>query len=1149
MEEGEVNLEALMAGARDQAEIEKDIGRQADQFLVGQANERDQKRFDKTNEHIKRLRGQVKVRKDSLSRPIGARARARARSEIENLEGQIHGLESELSQIQERVENRHAGKGDEERQDTTKRLAHESRREFLIRTGKITPFSKQGKAPKASENLREVLLEAEEGGEDEGEGDEKEDEVAPAPLSHVNLVKPGFDSETRSPSSNKRRRVESSSPRSDVGKRGLTDESAEDEYDPGMTDAQLAALAEGSDSDEDFKDTPGTKKRKAAKSSSSKKTSDTSTQDLRGADDGNETVYLARLSDWTERRSEARRKAEAQKRGVRVEELSPDPDDGKPEWQKPHPSVESVQLDGDDSEFRIPGDIFPALFDYQKTGVKWLRELYQQSVGGIVGDEMGLGKTIQVISFLAGLHHSGMLNGPCIVVAPATVLSNWANEFHRWWPPLRVSILHSSGSGMLDVGKESRYENELELEEESNGKRPPKGFKAAKGIVDRVKQKGHVLITTYTGLQTYEKLFVETQWQYAVLDEGHKIRNPNAAITVYAKELQTHNRIILSGTPIQNNLTELWSLFDFIYPMLLGTLVTFRTQFETPIKRGGYANASNLEVETAARCAETLKDAISPYLLQRFKVDVAADLPKKTEKVLFCRLTLPQRKEYEKFLTSDQMQRVYSGKLDQLVAIDALRKISNHPDLADYKFLAKKPGYDYGAGNKSGKMQVVKALITQWRKEGHKTLLFSQHRITLDILENYMKKQQVEYRRMDGSTSIKSRQGLINEFNRDPKIEVFLLTTKVGGLGVNLTGADRVIIFDPDWNPSTDTQARERSWRLGQKRDVEIYRLMSAGTIEEKIYHRQIYKSFLSNKILKDPTQKQAFQYHDLHDLFTLGDAETPSTETSRIFQGSDVELMNSSEKNRTEKTFGSVYGISREEAFQAGSDTTKPSSSRAPTSNADAAESSSAANPHDDRILSSILGGSGVHSAMSHDSIMMGSNKKVRPRADPDIITREARRCADEAARHLKEAAEVARTLPAGVPTWTGEVGSAGRPTEEARGLPSRTRDAPASTGLLNELARGQQQQGGDQGLSASGDDSKLNMLKNIRDFITAHGGMVYTQNLVDHFQHMCRNQQTTAQFREMVKKIADLSPGRNGRGRWTLKAEYRDRGRGRSG
>lgn len=254
---------------------------------------------------------------------------------------------------------------------------------------------------------------------------------------------------------------------------------------------------------------------------------------------------------------------------------------------------------------------------------------------------------------VAALHYSKKLDKPVIVVVPATVMKQWVNEFHRWWPPLRVSILHSSGSGMMN-----QHEDDSDLDDggESTNR------VAARRIVNRVVKHGHVLVTTYAGLQSYNEELLQHSWGYAILDEGHKIRNPNAEITVACKHLNTVNRVILSGTPIQNNLTELWSLFDFIFPMRLGTLVSFRTQFELPIKQGGYANATNLQVMTAEKCATTLKETISQYLLQRLKIDVASDLPEKTEQVLFCKLTQSQLTAYTRFISSDAVGEIMTRK-------------------------------------------------------------------------------------------------------------------------------------------------------------------------------------------------------------------------------------------------------------------------------------------------------------------------------------------------------------------------------------------------------------------------------------------------------------------------------------------------------
>jgi DNA excision repair protein ERCC-6 len=345
---------------------------------------------------------------------------------------------------------------------------------------------------------------------------------------------------------------------------------------------------------------------------------------------------------------------------------------------------------------------------------------------------------------------------------------------------------------------------------------------------------------------------------------------------------------------MQNNLTELWSLFDFVFPGRLGTLPVFQAQFAVPINIGGYANATNIQVQTAYKCAVVLRDLINPYLLRRMKADVASDLPRKSEQVLFCKLTPVQRKAYEEFIGSNEMESIFAGKRQVLYGVDILRKICNHPDLVHRELYQKKPGYHYGAEEKSGKMKVVKALLELWKRQGHRTLLFSQTRQMLDILERFVRDiGGLQYRRMDGGTNIGIRQSIVDEFNTDQSIDVFLLTTRVGGLGINLTGADRVIIFDPDWNPSTDVQARERAWRLGQKREVTIYRLMTSGTIEEKIYHRQIFKQFLTNKILKDPKQRRFFKMNDLHDLFSLTGSETEGTETGDMFAGTEMSFKN----------------------------------------------------------------------------------------------------------------------------------------------------------------------------------------------------------------------------------------------------------------
>lgn len=1095
------------------------------------------------------------------------------------LEDNVQALDRDLKEIEYRIDQR----GQVEDAEATKeevgncRMPNESQRDFLIRTGKITPFSKMPvrTLDRSDSTLQGLLFQAEE--ENEGEDFEAENTTLPETLSHRNLLRPGFvDAGSEDPNreipeepvrpTKKRRlqqgRVAFSETRGTKDAGGDAEGDSDDFLpdDEGEESQGTADLNEAlSDSDDGQFDMPSTAPLRFSKKKRQYHHSQNLKEDLTGIDDGNEHLYQRRLQSWVARRSAARAQHTNGEAPLGQHEPSTPVDgdmapvdenlvtggDAEDEWQLPHPTRPDNVFEGG---FKVPGDIYPSLFDYQKTGVQWLWELYSAHTGGIVGDEMGLGKTIQVIAFLAGLHHSGKITKPILVVAPATVMKQWVNEFHTWWPPFRVSILHSSGAGMHDIGREAREEDELLTRlPSSRGKKPlTKAQKSAKAIVNRVASDGHILVTTYAGLQTYADSLIPMDWEYVILDEGHKIRNPNAAITIYCKELRTANRIILSGTPMQNNLVELWSLFDFVYPMRLGTLVNFRNQFEFPIRQGGYANATNLQIQTALKCAETLKDAIAPYLLQRFKADVASDLPKKTEQVLFCKLTKFQRESYEDFLGSDAFKAIMAGKRQMLYGVDVLRKICNHPDLLEHKTLSIKSGYTYGTGAKSGKMQVVKALLELWQEQGHKTLLFAQHRIMLDILEKFIKSMGgFNYRRMDGTTPIPIRQSMVDEFNNNPDAHVFLLTTKVGGLGVNLTGADRVIIYDPDWNPSTDVQARERAWRLGQKREVMIYRLMTAGTIEEKIYHRQLFKQFLINKIMKDPKQRQTFQKGDLHDLFTLGNANQSTTETGDLFKGSEVQFGNNEDvsmdpiatngelagiPNGESSSVRNLTGVAAMERFEGEEEEER----KAPPENAANSEA---------RVMESIFARSGVHAALEHDQIINGKRKVT---ADPKMIEDAAKKVAGEAAKQLRAAGEAAKSVPVGTPTWTGEFGVSGRPSEPPRSF-GRGRGGPASSSILAGLQDRQRINGEASGSRSStpgragSERAGIELMKVILDYLRTHGGQVYSQMLVDHFKRQCNTPQKAAEFKEMLNELATLQKGQStGRGKWVLKGEY---------
>ncbi|XP_041116989.1 DNA excision repair protein ERCC-6 isoform X2 [Polyodon spathula] len=573
-------------------------------------------------------------------------------------------------------------------------------------------------------------------------------------------------------------------------------------------------------------------------------------------DDGNIELYKQRIRRWKRQRLR-----EKEERRVAGEE---DSEDSDAEF---------------DEGFKVPGFLWKKLFKYQQTGVRWLWELHCQQAGGILGDEMGLGKTIEIIAFLAGLSYSKIRTrgsnyryaglGPTVIVCPATVMHQWVREFHTWWPPFRVAVLHDTGSFTSQKNK----------------------------LIPEIVACHGILITSYSYIRIMQDYIQKYDWHYVILDEGHKIRNPYAGVTIACKQFRTPHRFILSGSPMQNNLKELWSLFDFVFPGKLGTLPIFMEQFSVPITMGGYSNASPVQVQTAYKCACVLRDTINPYLLRRMKADVKKNLslPDKNEQVLFCRLTDVQRQVYQNFIDSGEVYKILNGDGKVFSGLIALRKICNHPDLfsGGPKILKGMPDDQlteeehFGFWKRSGKQIVVETLLRLWHKQGHRVLLFSQSRQMLDILEIFVRENGYSYRKMDGTTTIASRQPLVREYNEDTSIFVFLLTTKVGGIGVNLTGANRVIIYDPDWNPSTDIQARERAWRIGQEKQVTVYRLLTAGTIEEKIYHRQIFKQFLTNRVLKDPKQRRFFKSNDIYELFTLSSPDgSQGTETSAIFEG-----------------------------------------------------------------------------------------------------------------------------------------------------------------------------------------------------------------------------------------------------------------------
>ena len=488
-------------------------------------------------------------------------------------------------------------------------------------------------------------------------------------------------------------------------------------------------------------------------------------------------------------------------------------------------------------KLKIYQPIWQTLFPHQRGAIQWLWDLYQKNAGGIEGDEMGLGKTCICSVFVGSLIQSGIIDKPTLVLCPLTVCQQWIRELHIWCPWVKSVLLHETRTNK-DISKED--------------------------LLRQCEGTTTIVVSNYDTIlhmqDTYSPQMVD--WACVICDEAHKIKNNDTSITKLVKKLTAKFRLAVTGSPIQNNLLELWSLFDFCYPGLLGTMDVFEEEFADPIRIGSYANANHFQVFRAYYCAQGLRDLIKPYLLRRVKSEVHANLPTKSEQIFFCHLTKTQVRLYEEFLESKTVYNIINGNGDMFAGSELLRQICNHPFIFNSDRFEKAP-------NLSCKTKLMMKILPEWAKNHHRALIFSQSLQMLDIIGEMLDGLGLDYFRMDGGTPTIRRTQIMDLFNSGERF-CCILSTKVGGLGVNLVGADRVIIVDPDWNPSTDAQALERAYRIGQTKDVSVYRLICIGTIEEKIYKKQIFKQFLSNKIMQNPNQRRLFAPSTVRDLFTL---------------------------------------------------------------------------------------------------------------------------------------------------------------------------------------------------------------------------------------------------------------------------------------
>ncbi|XP_072974391.1 SNF2 domain-containing protein ENL1 [Typha angustifolia] len=536
--------------------------------------------------------------------------------------------------------------------------------------------------------------------------------------------------------------------------------------------------------------------------------------------------------------------------------------------------------------YKLPGKILQKLYPHQREGLKWLWALHCKETGGILGDDMGLGKTMQVSAFLAGLFHS-CLTKRALIVAPKTLLGHWMKELSV--VGLSGKIRDYSGTNV----NARNYELQYTLKE------------------------GGILLTTYDIVRNNYKAIrddwhtnsdgneEEIIWNYVILDEGHIIKNPKTQRAKSLLEIPSAHRIIISGTPIQNNLKELWALFNFCCPEVLGDKDEFKVRYENPILRGNEKNASNREKHVGSTVAKELRERIKPYFLRRLKSEVflkddsteKAKLSKKNEIIVWLRLTSLQRQLYEAFLNSELVHSSMQGS--PLAAITILKKICDHPllltkraaegvlegidtmlnnnemgmvekmamSLADMSHDNDLLNVDH---NVSCKISFILSLLKNLVEEGHVVLIFSQTRKMLNLIQEAIILEGYTFLRIDGTTKVSDREKIVKDFQEGSEAPIFLLTSQVGGLGLTLTRADRVIVVDPAWNPSTDNQSVDRAYRIGQLKDVLVYRLMTCGTIEEKIYKMQVFKGGLFRTATEQKEQTRYFSKRDIQELFSL---------------------------------------------------------------------------------------------------------------------------------------------------------------------------------------------------------------------------------------------------------------------------------------
>ena len=463
----------------------------------------------------------------------------------------------------------------------------------------------------------------------------------------------------------------------------------------------------------------------------------------------------------------------------------------------------------DDSDFEEPSSLSDILRNYQKDGFKWLRTLEEWNLGGILADDMGLGKTLQIIALLLSAKLEGR-TGTTLVAAPAALVYNWEEEIRKYAPELRAAVI---------AGNQEERREKIERYGEYD-----------------------VLVTSYDTLRRDIPFYEGKEFRCEVIDEAQYIKNHTTAAAKAVKVIKSRHRFALTGTPIENRLSELWSIFDYLMPGFLYGYETFRREIETPIVK-------NQDEDVMKR----LQKMTGPFILRRLKENVLSDLPEKLEETRYVRFDGEQKNLYDAQVV--HMRETLAGQAEEdfnknrfqvLAELTRLRQICCAPSLCFE---------NYRGG--SAKVDACVQLILSAIDGGHRMLVFSQFTSMLEILEKELDKEEIQYYVITGSTPKEERLRLVKEYNSG-SVPVFFISLKAGGVGLNLTGADVVIHYDPWWNQAVQNQATDRAHRIGQTKKVTVYKLIAKNTIEEKIQKLQETKQDLADQIIGGETGQLA---------------------------------------------------------------------------------------------------------------------------------------------------------------------------------------------------------------------------------------------------------------------------------------------------